>query len=265
MSREILNRGLQILEDLALAPAGLTTQELAARYEIDKSTVYRYLKTLRDHGFVRKDGNNRFHLGLRILELGSHLLRRMPIHTIAHPYLIELSSKTGKPSHLCVLEAKTLEIVCIDVVETNANLHVDAKIGIHVPAHCTATGKVLLSALSPEHLSNLIVRNPLVPCTTKSICSVSKLRTELQLTAQRGYGLNNGESQFDERSIAVGITGYRGGIIAAISLARLDCDLERPDCRQQYLPSLIDTADQISRELGYFVRDGTNKELKGGS
>jgi len=256
MSERVLGKGLEILADLALAPDGLTSGELALKYGIDKSTVYRYLKILKNHGFVKKDGNAHFQLGLQILELGNYLLQRMPIHTVAHPYLIDLSTKTGKPVHLCVLEGS--EIVCIDVVEANANLHVDAKIGIHVPAYCTATGKVLLSALPPQHIDLLITEGHLVPCTARSISSVPQLRVELQATAERGYGLNNGESQFDEKSIAMGIKGHRGNVIAAVSLARLDCNLESPDCRQQFLPLLSNTADQIARAFRYSAEDTRN-------
>ena len=96
---KILEKGLKLVEKLAQSGDGKTAQELADHIGIHKTSVYRYLNTLSEMGYVRADGDGSYHLANKILELGSQMLSRMPLREMAHPFLIELAHKTQTVSY----------------------------------------------------------------------------------------------------------------------------------------------------------------------
>jgi len=124
---KILAKGLNLLEVLAQSAEGMTAAELADSVGVHKTTAYRYLNTLLQAGYIKTNGDGSYHLGNKILELGSHMLRRMPLREVAHPFLVKLSAETQKTVHLCVLDGA--EVVYLDKVESQRSLPIISRIG----------------------------------------------------------------------------------------------------------------------------------------
>ncbi len=246
---KILEKGLKLLEELAQSAEGMTAVELANLIQVHKTNVYRYLNTLLDSGYIQSDGDGHYHLGNKILELGSQKLRRMPVREVARPFLVELSSNVHKTAHLCVLDGR--DIVYIDKVESYKTLPMMSRIGSRAPAYCTAVGKALLSSLSTDQQITLLRGLKLKRLTPSCITDPMQLLEELKKTAQQGYAVDDEEHEVGIKCVAAPINEYTGNCVAAISLTGLVRDFDPPDEFERLAAAVIAAATAISQALGY--------------
>ncbi|MTI94328.1 MAG: IclR family transcriptional regulator [Firmicutes bacterium] len=246
-----VERALQILEELARDKHGLGVTRLAAALDLHKSTVHRLLGTLMARGYVDKEPEgDRYRLGTRILFLAGAVLERMDVRTVARPYIRQLSLETNEVVHLAVRDGD--EVVYIDKEESprQNSVRLHSKIGRRAMLHCTAVGKVLLSDLSEQQVSEVIQRTSLPKFTDNTITDAASLEKELAKIRGQGYALDESEHERDIRCVAAPIRDRDGTVIAAISISGpvIHVTGER-------LPILAravqDTALKISWELGY--------------
>jgi IclR family transcriptional regulator, acetate operon repressor len=89
------------------------------------------------------------------------------------------------------------EIEFLDSVETTLGLCVGSRVGIRMPAHCTAAGKAILAELPPDDLRGRYPDGRLDRMTPRSLQSLSRLEAELARVRERGYATNFAESEAD--------------------------------------------------------------------
>ena len=246
---KILEKGLNLLEDLAQSAEGLTAVELASSIGVHKTSVYRYLNTLLQAGYIRSDGDGCYHLGNKILELGSQLLRRMPLRETAHPFLVKLSADTQKTVHLCVLDGH--DVIYIDKIESHRTLPIMSRIGSRAPAYCTGVGKALLSSLPTDQVVALLREFPPTRRTPETITDPIRLLEEIKLTAERGYAIDNGEHEAGIKCFAAPIREYGGDVVGAVSLTGLQREFDGTEESEKMIVAITQTATEISRALGY--------------
>jgi len=245
---KILEKGLKLLEELAKSAEGLTVVKLAERIGVHKTSTYRYINSFLDMGYVQSDGDGRYNLGNKILELGSQLLRRMPLRETAHPFLVKLSADTQKTVHLCVLDGH--DVVYIDKVESQKTLPIMSRIGSRAPAYCTGVGKALLSGIPTDQLVSLLREFPLTKRTPTTITDPIQLLEEIKITAERGYAIDNGEHEEGIKCFAALIREYGGDIVGAVSLTGLKRDFDEEVESERVIATVTKTAAEISRALG---------------
>jgi len=246
---KILAKGLNLLEELAQSADGMTAVELANGIGIHKTSVYRYLNTLLQAGYIQTNGDGRYHLGNKILELGSQLLRRMPLRETAHPFLVKLSAETQKSVHLCVLDGH--DVIYIDKVESQRSLPMMSRIGSRAPAYCTGVGKALLSSLPTDQVVSLLQGITLEKRTATTITDPLQLLEELKMTTRRGYAIDNGEHEEGIKCFAASIEGYGGETVAAISITGLKREFDDQQMAKELSNKVKEVAVIISHALGY--------------
>jgi DNA-binding IclR family transcriptional regulator len=109
------------------------------------------LLTLAHLGFVATDGKL-YWLTPRMLRLGHGYLQSSRLARAVQPFLQRISSVTGEPAYLAVLDGD--EVVTIARNGPQAAPNTGYVLGARVPARLTATGQVLLAAQSPQALDN---------------------------------------------------------------------------------------------------------------
>jgi IclR family transcriptional regulator, KDG regulon repressor len=257
---KILAKGLDILEKLAQSNAGMTVVELADTIGIHKTSIYRYINTLLEAGYVQNDGDGRYQLGNKILELGSQKLRQMPLREVAHPFLVKLSAETQKTVHLCVLDGHN--VVYIDKIESHRTLPIMSRIGSHAPAYCTAVGKALLSGLPTDQVVSLLQQMTLEKRTENTITDPIKLLEEIKLIAEQGYAVDNGEHEPGIKCFAAPVRGYGGDVIAAASITSLNRKLEQDKTVNDGASRLIEVVHEISAQLGNPHQAGISEQRR---
>lgn len=144
-------RGLRIL--LTVADRGaIRADELSGLLETPISTVYRYLKTLAEFGFVERRGSE-YRLGPRLLIGGSNVTSAALVRAAA-PVLRTLSEETGETALL--LRRVGASAVCLDVAEPPRPLRVTFEPGTILPLHAGAGPRVLLAFAPPEVLDEVL-------------------------------------------------------------------------------------------------------------
>lgn len=139
---QTLDRGLQALTTVSLAPDGLTVAELAVRMGLHRAITYRLVKTLELHRLVMKAPGGRVILGPGLLPLSSRFAPQL--RSIARPLLQDLAHKVNASAFISIAEG--LDCVPIDVVEADASvLHVTYRIGSRHPLSNGAAGIAILA------------------------------------------------------------------------------------------------------------------------
>jgi DNA-binding IclR family transcriptional regulator len=141
-------------------------------------------------------------------------------------------------------------VLSLEKVEPSRTVRVPSSVGQRTPAHCTAVGKVLLAHLPQRDLDELIRSRGLKAYTRHTITSPALLRRELRAIRERGYAIDDEESEEGLRCIGAPVRDHGGRIVASMSIAGPAFRVTRG--RAPALGRLaMRIADELSAELGY--------------
>lgn len=243
-----LAKGLRILEAVGEQPHGTTLAELARRLRLNKSTLYRFLTTLEQAGYVgRIAGTDRLRLGTRVLRLAGEMLDALPLRDVASPHLADLMLRTGEAAHLSVLD--DAEVVYVDKVDSPQRLRLHSWVGLRMPAHATAAGKAMLAHLPEAELQRVLAHG--TPArTANTITSRSALRDELAAVRARGYAVDDGEETPEIRCVGAPVFGLDRRVVGAVSASGPTARLSLARAHE-IGPVVIEAAQAISAHLGF--------------
>jgi DNA-binding IclR family transcriptional regulator len=217
--------------------------EIAQATGLHKATAHRIIMTLLDGGFLeRTPDGERFRLGLRLAELGMSALHGLDFRRAALPYMHLLMERFQEICTLSMFDRG--QVLFVEVVHSERSLTIAARVGRHLPAHCTASGKVLLAFL-PTEVVEPVLNAPLAVYTEKTITSADQLREELEVVRQRGYALADEELEVGLTAISAPIRDIHGDVIAAMSIPFPKNRL-RPERIPEIAQTLIEAANAIS-------------------
>jgi DNA-binding IclR family transcriptional regulator len=242
-----------ILDALSEYPQGLSLGDLSAKVDLSKGTTHRLISSLAFLGYARQDSETKkYNLGFKLVELGNRLLSQIDFRTEARPYLFDLAESVKETVHLVILDQK--EVLYIDKVESGGQppgLRMVSMLGSRIPAHCTAVGKVLLSALPEETLEKLVGEKGLPKQTEKTITDFAKLKTHLKRVRTNGHAFDQEENEIGIRCVAAPIRDQLGEVIAAISISGPVSRINVRMLKTELKTRVAETALRISRKIGY--------------
>ncbi len=240
---------MRLLEALAQEKE-LGVTDLAGRAGIHKSTVFRFLNSLKELGYVRQNNaNEKYSLTLKLFELGSRVLGRMELWEQANPILEQLAEKTHETIHLAVLDEDSL--VYLGKIESTQALRVSmsSRVGQSAPTHCTGVGKLLLAYAPPEQVERILKREGLRRFTEHTITVRSLLAKELDNIRQNGFAIDDEEHEVGVRCVAAPVRSRHGTTIAALSISMPSARLTDGEI-PRYREYVTEAAEQISRRIG---------------
>lgn len=173
----------------AVEKAGyLTLSGVMERTGLARSTTHRLLTQLERKRWLFRVGTN-YELGVRLFDLGTKGVRNHWFYRQALPSLHWLHAYTGSVVHLTYLDSA--DAVFWDKIGPGKfGASVPSRIGHHIPANSTASGKALLAAQPPGFVDGL---GRFAPVTERTIFSPSALHRELETIRKRGYATDEGE------------------------------------------------------------------------
>jgi DNA-binding IclR family transcriptional regulator len=204
-------RGLRLL--LTVADRGeMRADELSSLLEMPLSTVYRYLRTLGDFGFVDRHGGL-FRLGPKLLiGSGSNVSTERLIRH-ADAALRMLAHETGETA--IVVRRIGLSSICLHQIESDEPLRVSLEIGAMTPLYAGAPGRALL-AFAPADVLDEVLAQDLVRITPNTPTE-QELRDSLGMIVMTGMATSEGE--LIAGSVAMAAPVFReDGIVGAIAL-----------------------------------------------
>jgi IclR family transcriptional regulator, KDG regulon repressor len=221
---------------------------LSKRLGVAKSTVHRLAVTLVSEGMLEQNPDTgKYRLGIALFGLGALVRRRMDVSAEARPHLFRLRESTGETVHLAILAGT--EIMYIYNLESHHAIRMRSDIGVRKPAYCTAEGLAIL-AFQPESLVAEIIARGLKARTPKTNTSPKKLWKILEEVRERGYAIEDEQSEVGMRSIAAPIRNSSGDVVAAVGVAGPVQRLSDA-VLAQFAPKVVEVADTVSLRIGY--------------
>lgn len=181
------------LLELILSKEQLSSlQALVDETGIPKATLHRMVQQLESGGLLQRSGDGR-HLaaGVRLRQLAERVLLNDVYHGARRAVLRHLVEELGESCNLTALSGH--EVIYLDRVETATPLRFYLHPGSRVPAHCSASGKLLLAQLSASQRRRLLAHIPLESYTPRTITTFDGLEEELQRVKKQGFALDNEE------------------------------------------------------------------------
>jgi len=242
-----LSRGLRILRVFNEEPRPSLAQ-IAASVELDKTTCRRFLLTLQEEGYVEYDETlKRYQLRPLVLELGYAALGSMSAPKVAQPYMQDLANLTGGACNMASLDGDEVVLVGRAVAEAEKrklvtmNLHV----GMRLPAHCTAMGRILIATTRPN------VRAFIADMRVKKVAA-STVVNRLELGRAVGEAVSSGHAVVVDQlspghgAIAVPVRAGPGECFAlAVSVTTGEYSAAR--LVSEVLPQLLEVQKRLER------------------
>jgi IclR family acetate operon transcriptional repressor len=244
-----LERAAAILDAVARSPEGIILADLSVRVGLHNSTAFHLVKTLVNLGFITQVAETkRYRIGSRLFMLAAGALDESALLSLATPVLERLSAQTGETTHLAIRSQQ--EIVVIARTAASGLLQLAGRTGSVRPAHATALGKMLLAAMAPDDLDQLVKVLPLDQFTPKTITDRRALVREVDDVRRQGIAYDDGEYDVDVRCVAVPVRDFAGRCAGAIGLSgpvwRLSLQSVQDKSRQ-----LRTAAAELSAQLGF--------------
>lgn len=181
-----------LLEVIAQKDAPFTLQAMVEETGLPKPTMHRMLQQLEGAGILQREGNGRHYgTGQRLMRLAENTLLNSTTHGARHAVLRQLVDEIGESCNITAFSGS--EVLYLDRVETAAPLRFYLHPGSRVPAHCSATGKLFLSQMSPSQRRRLLDATPLERFTQNTHTSFESLEKEIEQVRAQGYAFDNEE------------------------------------------------------------------------
>ena len=171
-----LDLALRILEFLAQQPQPVALTAIARNFAASKATVYRHLQGLMRQGFVRRDPNSRYAVGIKLMVLGEQCRSQFEIVGVARDELLQLRDRTGQAISICALIDD--DLVVLDLVHGRTLVEFTTRPGTRLDLHASAHGKIWL-AFGPDDLLKRVLARPRREWTPHTITDPKTLSVEI--------------------------------------------------------------------------------------
>jgi len=243
-SIQVIERLAKLLDVIAGHEDPVSLKILSAETGLHPSTAFRILSSLVEHGFVERTARGSYHLGVKLMQLGSRVHASVDIRKIALPLMEKLRDRLGETVNLTVREDD--EVVYIERSLAKRMIRVEQVIGSRAPLHVTAVGKLILGDQGEAACRSYAKRSKLPAYTVNTRTKITALLQDCVASAKRGYALDNEEAELGVGCIGTLIHDASGHVVAGLSVS---APIERR--RDEWIAQVMETGAQISKQLGY--------------
>jgi IclR family acetate operon transcriptional repressor len=244
-----VERTLLILEAAAQREGGLSNADFSRKLKIPKSSASYILRTLVQHGYLRRDKEDgRYRLGMKVLTLSRGALSGVDVCSVALPIMRHLVEQIHITTHLAILDHN--EAVYVEKVEAQSFVKMDTWIGRRMEVHTTGVGKAILAFLDVKEQEAILRQRGLKKLTPLTITSIPKLMREFDHIRQVGYAVDDEENSLGVRCVGAPIFNAAGRIEASIASTGTITDVTR-DAVPRLAEMVKEAARRISHQIGY--------------
>jgi DNA-binding IclR family transcriptional regulator len=215
---DMVGKALGLLVLLGDEPRGASAAEISRKAELPFSTTYRLLGSLTRDGFVDYEPEGRrYHLGLRIFQLGQRVSNHHGFAGAALPVLRRVTEQTGEATILSVRDGH--HHLTVNKVDGPKTFRVTSDPGHLGALHTTSVGKALVAFAEDSEREKLVEELELEPLTEFSITDRDAFRAEIEQVRSRGYAVMDQENELGMRAVAVPVFNSQGHAFASLATA----------------------------------------------
>ncbi len=141
-----LQKGLDILELLASAPAGLNLTAISAALGRSTGELYRLVQFLEGRGYIERSPGDIYSLSMQLFHLSHEHPPLRSLVALAVPFMEQFASAAGQSCHLGVLSRTNVTIVA--QIDSPLPIRYSVRLGAQFPAWETSSGLLLCAMLS---------------------------------------------------------------------------------------------------------------------
>ncbi len=239
-----VHAALSVLEALvARAPLGLS--ELASELKIPKSSLYRVCAVLMERGWLLRNSDGRFVLGIRAFGLTAQSAE-YPIVRAFRGIAADLLTRHNETVCLAVLDGDESTFIAIE--ETTHAVRLVTHVGSRTSAFASASGRVILADLSPAVVMARFAGRQLVTPTGRRLRDVNELLEILQHVHGTGYAENQDETAVGLHAISVPVRNRARMVIAALTMC-VPTSRMTPARRQTLIADLREAGSKFSESV----------------
>lgn len=246
-TESIALRAFALLEIVVNAPGPMSLDDITLALRLPKPSVFRILNMLNGADLLRREPTSkRYTVGPRLSAFAVDLWRSSLLRLQWHRALEDAVAQIGESCNLTLLENN--QVLYLDRVETAHPLRLHLETGTRVPLHCTASGKLFLSAMSRTQARQVLGSEPYARFTSKTIVTFAALEADLAKVCKTGIGTHDGERFDDSVAIAVPVPGPDGEFFAAVAVHAPSSRASIKSC-MRFVPVLQQAAASIAATL----------------
>jgi IclR family pca regulon transcriptional regulator len=142
------------------------------------------------------------------------------------------------------------DIVYVLRVPTHKIMSISLGVGSRLPAYCTSLGRMLLAALPPDQMLQVLQASERTARTRYTVTDVNELAAKIAQVRKQGWSLVNQELEEGLVSLAAPITDRTGQTVAALNISGQANRSSAKVMQETMLPQLLAAAQAISGRLG---------------
>jgi DNA-binding IclR family transcriptional regulator len=241
-----LEKGFDILEELAGSSTPMTLTQLAKRLDRSTNEIFRVLSALESRGYIRREEHSgSYRLSLKLYELAH---QHPPLQTLlqaAEQPMIHLAETLRESCHLSILRGGNLVVLRQALSPTHIRLSID--VGGRFPPVNTVSGRLLLAQIPLESLDAFLANDD----TYQSMDAPERtlFAERIERIREQGFSMAEHETHVGVRDYAALVGNPNAGLSAALTVAALT-SLTSPTDGTTIVNALHACAHQITEELG---------------
>ncbi len=222
-----------------------TAPEISAHFDMPRSTIYRYLGSLRSHALIVQDSRGSYALGPRLLHMAQVAKAVNPLVGVAMPHMRELADRFKE--NVVLNECIGTEIMGLERVQSPHQIVLKSSRTHLLPWPATGSAKVFLAFAADSERSHIVASLTPTAYTANTLSTVPALEEHLRQVKAQGYAVSDEER--DE-----GVWGASVPLFAqdacryALSVVGPKFRIPK-NTRTQIIEALVQAGQAISRDL----------------
>jgi DNA-binding IclR family transcriptional regulator len=165
--------------------------ELAAHFDMPRSTIYRYLGSLRSHALIVQDSRGSYALGPRLLQMAQVAKAVNPVIGVAVPRMRELAERFKE--NVVLNECIGTDIMPLERIQSPHHIVLKSSRTHMLPWPATGSAKVFLAFASDAERSRILTTLTPTAYTEHTIATLAELEEHLRQVKAQGHAVSDEE------------------------------------------------------------------------
>jgi DNA-binding IclR family transcriptional regulator len=214
-----VERAMRILDHVAAAPGPLPAKEIAQALGLALPTTYHLLTTLVNGGYlVHLEQEHAYALGHRVDDLARGLHRQIAAPPEVERVAAVLHQQARAAAYYAAFRDTEMIVAHVSDCQEHPRIRL-LDVGFHQAPHATAFGKLMLAALDPGLVEDLLDVTGTPSITTGTVTDRRLLRRQLDQIRATGLAVEVNEFQAELSCMAAPVTDGAGRFVGAVAVS----------------------------------------------
>ncbi len=213
-----LQKGLEILSCFNNEDNELTARKLADRVGLPHSTIYRYLETLVDAGFLMRNSKDKhYRVGFMLAQLGD--VAGSPTDFVEGVVFYMEQLLEALDETILFTVRRGFHGVCLVKKESRQLIKLSLEVGTSLPLYAGAASKVLLAFQEPDFIEQYLEEARMEPLTPYTPVFREAIEAQLETIRRQGYYIADQEVNLGVTAIAAPVFKNDMSVVGSLTVA----------------------------------------------